>query len=435
MTNILKCWGSDFFKSLSLVAFVLLFVSSCDDPDNFSFKTERNVNRYTIETIDTLPVLLRTVREDSLRSDEFSLDLIGSYRDPVVGSITASVFTELRLPKKLITYGTNRVLDSLVLYLKYAGSSNYFGWLEDDITLNVYELDQRIYLDSAYYSTTKIKYNPVKLGTWKGCPRPNARKTIAIKLDPSLGNRILNASNEQLGDDIKFKEVLKGLAIIPEKTTATGSIISFKLQNDSSGLVLYFHNSDDTLSSTFQINDKCARVSHFEHDFTATPIAEQLQNASTYYSQVFLKPLSGVKAQIDLPSLAGLVKDGPIAVHRAEIIFHPAKTPPYSDFTIPSMILLLSDSANKNYSMVDRYETYYGGKLDNNTGSYSFVVTRYVQDLVNQYLKDSLFVSKYRLNLIIPSDNPILAVPLILSNLNNQGKAMTSFKIYYSRLN
>jgi hypothetical protein len=73
MTNILKCWGSDFFKSLSLVAFVLLFVSSCDDPDNFSFKTERNVNRYTIETIDTLPVLLRTVREDSLRSDEFSL--------------------------------------------------------------------------------------------------------------------------------------------------------------------------------------------------------------------------------------------------------------------------------------------------------------------------------------------------------------------------
>jgi hypothetical protein len=53
----------------------------------------------------------------------------------VVGSITASVFTELRLPKKLITYGTNRVLDSLVLYLKYAGSSNYFGWLEDDITL------------------------------------------------------------------------------------------------------------------------------------------------------------------------------------------------------------------------------------------------------------------------------------------------------------
>jgi hypothetical protein len=72
--------------------------------------------------------------------------------------------------------------------------------------------------------------------------------------------------------------------------------------------------------------------------------------------------------------------------------------------------------------MVDRYETYYGGKLDNNTGSYSFVVTRYVQDLVNQYLKDSLFVSKYRLNLIIPSDNPILAVPLILSNLNNQGR-------------
>jgi hypothetical protein len=48
-------------------------------------------------------------------------------------------------------------------------------------------------------------------------PPANARKPIAIKLDPSLGNRILNASNEQLGDDIKFKEVLKGLAIIPEK--------------------------------------------------------------------------------------------------------------------------------------------------------------------------------------------------------------------------
>lgn len=434
MKNIFKCLVFEIFRPALITGIIsVVLLSSCDDPGAISFKTERTAERFAIEYADTFQTYLKTVREDSLRSDEFSTDLIGSYYDPNIGLVTASVFTEFRLPKKLVSYGNGRVLDSLVLYLKYAGENDFFGWLDDEITLNVYELNQRIYLDSPYYSSTPIKYHPIKIGTWTGRPKPNRKNTISIKLDPSLGIRILNASNEQLGDDTKFKEVLKGLAIIPENTSATGSIISFKLQNDTSGLVLYFHNNDDTLSSKFQINDKCARVANFRHDFTNTPIAEQLMNPYKQHEHVYLKPLSGVKVNVSLPSFAGLLQDGPIAIHRAEIIFKRVEKPPYTDFSIPSLILLLTDKKNQNYSLTDRLEPYYGGKLNKVTGTYSFVITRYIQDLISQYLKNPDFVSNYQLNLIIPSDNPILAVPLVLANLEN-GQAATKLKIYYSRL-
>jgi len=428
MKNIFKCSAFN----VSLFAFLIVLVS-CDDPGLINFKTERSDFYYNISKIDTLDVFLQTINEDSIRTESFSYNMLGSYSDNLLGNTTASVFTEFRLPKTLVDYGSGRIFDSLVLVLKYANDNNSFGWIDDEISLNVHEINQRIYIDTPYYSTSTIAYNPVNVGSWKSTLKANGLSTIRIHLDASLGNKILNGSNEQLGDEVKFKELLKGLAIIPKVTNQTGQIVRLDLENDTSGLILYFHNSTGAMESKFQINDKCARINKFSHDFSFSEAYNQILTPKNNYPNVYLKPLSGLKVQVNFPNLSYFNNLGPVAINRAELILHPQLVYPYANYSIPSLLLLLTDSSNTNYSMTDRYEDYYGGKYNASNNTYSFIITRYIQNSVNQFLKNPNYKSKYKLNLIIPSDNPILAYPMVLSNINTSGKTTTELKIYYTK--
>jgi len=434
MTHILKPSAFNRIILLFVLGVSTIGWSSCDDPALFNFKTERSDIHYNLDKIDTFNVFLKTIREDSLRAENFTRDLLGSYYDPVFGLTNASIYTEIRLPKKIVSYGTNRVFDSLVLHLKYSYNNNYFGWLDDEISFEVYELKQRIYLDTPYYSSTNILFDPTPIGSFSGKVVPNGKNVIKVKLSESLGNKILNASNEELGDDTKFKNILKGLAIIPKSTNKTGVIVTLNLENDTSGLSLYFHNDSGAFISKFQINDKCARVSKFSHSYNNSLVLDQLNNPSKYFEQVYVQPLAGLKANVDIPDLKKLATLGPIAINRAELILHQSPVFPYLDYQIPSLILLVTDSSNVNYSIIDRYEDYYGGKYNKNNQNYSFIITRYIQDIVDNYRENQNFKSKYKLNLIIPSDNPILATPLILSNIDKIGNTVTELKIYYTKL-
>jgi len=432
MKNIFKCSA---FNSILLAVVLSAALYSCDDPGLFNFKTERSDFYYKLDKLDTLSVFLKTVKEDSVRSENFSFDMLGSYFDKVFGKTTASVFTEIRLPKKLVDYGKGRVFDSLVLQLKFANTNNSFGWVDDEITFEVYEISQRIYLDTPYFSTSHIAYDPVPVGSWTGKLKPNGKIPLRIRLNSNLGNKILNGTNEQLGDEVKFKQLLKGLAIIPKVTNQTGQIVKLDLKKDTSSLILYFHNDSGNVASIFQINDKCARINKFSHDFSISDAYKQVIAPKLNYTDVYLKPLSGLKVQVNIPNLKVFNNIGAVAINRAELVIHPQFVYPYSNYKIPSLLLLLTDSSNANFSMTDRYEDYYGGTYNTNTNTYSFIITRYIQNAVSQYYKNADYQSKYKLNLIIPSDNPILPYPMVLSNIDAGGNSVTELKIYYTKLN
>jgi hypothetical protein len=98
------------------------------------------------------------------------------------------------------------------------------------------------------------------------------------------------------------------------------------------------------------------------------------------------------------------------------------------------LLLVQTDSSNKLILIADRNENYYGGLLNNTKTSYSFVITLHIQNLLQQYILDPNYKEKYTLILIIPSDNPITAAPVIIKNLDAQGKKVTKLKIWYSRV-
>ena len=214
-----------------------------------------------------------TTKEDSLRSDEASYALLGSYLDPVFGLHSASFYSQLRLSSNNADFGTSPVADSIVLTLVYKA---VYGDTLTPQTVNVYELDENIYRDSSYYSNDAFATAGVMLGSKTFVPAPldsvwvdSVKKAppLRIKLDPFLAQRFIAVSGSaNLADNSSFLEFFKGIYVTTNPVGSKGAILSFDLLNSLSQVTMYYKNStSDSLKYNFVINENCARINHFDH--------------------------------------------------------------------------------------------------------------------------------------------------------------------------
>jgi hypothetical protein len=434
MTSILKwlCNNSRFLFSLLSFFFVLNWVTSCDDPDLNNFETPLNQNSYLSTVTDTTTLIIRTIQNDSTITNGLTKDLIGSYFDKTIGFVKASVYSEFRPLSYSMDFGTSPVLDSAVLTLKFVGGNYYFGNPGHMMWLDVFQLSKRIYVDSVYKSNTVIPYNTTKIGTWIGYPAP-ASGTLKIRLSNDFGDKIINANPLVLASPDGFADLFSGIAVIPTglnpSYTPLGAIIDFLFTDVSTTIKLFYNHSD---SATFYVTDDCARFSRYEHKFDYSSLGQIIGKDT---NNVVLAPLCGTKVSIQIPYLRNLVKSGQVVIHQAELILPVDSSSPYFEdaYRPTSLLLLKSDAAGQLYNIADRTEPHYNGKLNVTKGYFTFGLTRHIQNLVQQYYQDSLYHNPYTLNLIIPTDNPITATPLILKNIS-QGKRTIKLKLVYSKL-
>ncbi len=110
------------FLFYCLYAVLGLAAISCQkEPDLIGLDLLPIEDNLNIDYTDTSTVVAYTLREDSLRTDELALNLLGSMSDPVFGTTTASIYTQYRLSKNNVTFGENAVADSMILTLTYKG--------------------------------------------------------------------------------------------------------------------------------------------------------------------------------------------------------------------------------------------------------------------------------------------------------------------------
>jgi len=431
MKSITNSFVSYLFRNPAYFFLLSLFLlNSCENPDEQNFSTYHTDDRFDyLHSIDTATVWLQTVLEDSIRSDEFTRDVVGFYNDPSFGKTKASLYFQIRLPKSDVAFGTNPEIDSVVLNLKYYGEDAYFGWLSSGMHLKIHEIDENIYLDSSYYSTSQIKIKANTLGEYIGVPKPTVKGALSIPLDNSIGEKILAASKVQLEDDDDFVAYLKGLAIIAQEVNGYGSMIYLDMVNDTSNLTIYYHNASGNSKAVFQVTNKCPRIGHFEHNFAGTPLAEQLAVPGIQYESVYLKALAGVKVKVHLPSLKNFVKDEIMVVNQAALVIRMDNKIPYLTNMPRFLLLLKNDSVNSNYALPDRTESYFNGIYDAVNMEYRFVITRYIQDLLIKYYENPDYTEEYSLNLIIPSDNPLIADPLLLKNMDINGNPKSILRL------
>lgn len=357
---------------------------------------------------DTSTVLAWSTREDSLQTSGVFLHLLGSYYDPVFGKASSSIYTQARLSTNNVSFGTNPVGDSLVLTLQYNG---YYGDSLASLRLKVYEIDPTavFHKDSVYYShhtlpvTTLlfddvVRINPidsVEFGGKKVLP------LLRLKLGQDLVQKFINASGTtDLTNNDAFIKFFKGLYITAEEVSSVnqGIVAYFNLKADLSRLTLYYHNASDTLTYPFNINDDCAKFSHFDHsNYQHAEPALNLQDTNGNNPRLYLQAMAGLKIRVKFPHIKDLYQNGPVAINRAELV---VKVDP-SDFTSSSFkpaakltIARITDEG-KNAFTTDflEGETFLGGTYDEKKQEYRFRISRYLHNiLAGQYENHGLVI-------------------------------------------
>lgn len=374
----------NFFRLFSyLIAGIILF-ASCNDPEIIGLDVQPPGDQINLTFSDTATMRAFTIREDSLRTDEVSLFLLGSYTDSVFGRTDASIYAQVLLPNSNVNLGDSLSLDSVVLSLAYSG--HYADTFPQQV-FHIYRLTEDMDLDASYYSNKTFIYDPVELGSATLTPSPNdSVPNFRIRLSDAIGDSLLKMSDSsQLTTNENFLSLFKGLYIKADSINNNGGIFYINLLSSQSKLTLYYSSGiDDSLSFSFVFTTESARMTHFNHDYSMSPIQQHLNDSTYADSLVYVQSMAGVKTKIRLPFLQNFISNGMIAVNKAELEITVTDN---SDnrLAVPDKLLVLGiDADGTPLFLPDQFEgtAYYGGSYDATTRKYKFNIARYVQSVL-----------------------------------------------------
>lgn len=377
--------------------FIILFysLSGCKDPDNVGINVLPEGDLTGIGMIDTVSMVVSTVREDSIPADANTLNLLGAYTDNVFGYSNASFYSQVLLKTPNASFGTNPICDSIVLTLDYAG---YYGDTSINSThvFTVYELSESINVDSSYYSnrtfTTSTLWGTVT--TTEILPTDSlvisgttVSPHLRLKLDSVLGEKFLNADPSSYFDNTSFLNFFKGIYVRETVTTGNGCILYFSLTEVMSKLTLYYNSSSgSSLSYEFLLNGD-GRVNHFEHDYSLASFGNVFPVDGSTSS--YIQSMAGVKTKIEFPYLDKLIQQGNIAINNAQLIIKGDNTDAGLYPLHSKLGLTGRDSLGKSYFLPDNIDSPddFGGDLTSQN-SYTFNITRYLQQVLSGSRKD-----------------------------------------------
>jgi len=98
-----------------LLFFLSVVIFSCHkDPTRIGLELQPSEDQMNVYMSDTTTIIAHSMLYDSVRTDETSVTMLGSYFDPVFGSSTVSLYTQLMLSSTSVNFGDNPVLDSII---------------------------------------------------------------------------------------------------------------------------------------------------------------------------------------------------------------------------------------------------------------------------------------------------------------------------------
>lgn len=390
----------------------VIFFSSCNKEDNkVGIDIQPPNDRLGIQKTDTVSMYAYSKRVDSVRTDETASSMLGSLMDPIFGATTASIYTQFRLSQTATTFGENPVLDSLVLTIDY---TNLYGDTNAILTLEVYEMAEKIHIDSVYYSDHSVECYPTLIASKTF--NPNLKDSIVIGPDtlephlrvnlsqanPEFAQKLLSATEENLNTQDDFQDFFYGLYLKIQEVNNGGGIIYVNLLSTLSEMVLFYHNDEeDSLAFPFIINSNAAYFGQFRHNYSlAQPIfKEQVIDGDTTNGRntCYIQAMAGVKTFIRFPHIRNLYDDGLIAINEARLFLKLQEEAPL--YRPAQLLVMVKSDGEGGYSILDDQLEgvgYFGGIYDPDTRGYWFRITSSIQEILQTTDPDygfELFIS------------------------------------------
>lgn len=275
--------------------------------------------------VDTLTIRASTVLRDSIVTSSSNLLLVGRYRDPQLGTITARSYVTMSVGGTF-TPDQSQVYDSLVLVLKpiAVNASNpnarYGDTTKTQTLAEVHRLNS--FVPSTQFGFASSKLTPmsgrvqataVNEREIKQRARPGLTN-LRVRLSSAFGQELLNAGKaRQLTSQEQMDALYPGLALLPGDTDVA-ALVQFSANNDASALILYYHDPIDP-STPISHSFGLSTGRHFyqaEADRSAiaglgalTTSLQQINSAFTT-QQTYIQGVLGLQTKIEIPYLASL---------------------------------------------------------------------------------------------------------------------------------
>ncbi|SES30299.1 DUF4270 domain-containing protein [Pedobacter rhizosphaerae] len=464
---------------LTLLIGLFLF-ASCKNPDGVGLDVDPGT-AIQGTLVDNQVITSRTIQESAITSTAaLSAHPLGYIVDPIFGKTESSIAMTVIPPSTAPDFGTSSTLDSAVLVLNL-GKQFYGDTTTSRYSIDVYQLTNKI---TNYKSSDVQAHNATLLGNFNNKIYPNTPikvyEIVAAKADTLrtmtaqiriplnkafIQSNILGLSSTVTASTPKFIDAFKGLYAEVNKTSSTGTggvaFIDFAASNSYLQLVYKKPNTSngiDTLSTIFPIGSANSNASivtsNIKHDYTGTDVKTQLDNPSTQYTVNYLQGLAGLKTKISFPNLANFSNTyGKVVVNRAELVV-PLSNATYAyPFSAAQRLSLYRwDIAEQPAQLPDREtsatdqragtlgtntitDAVFGGYYDSVQNRYVFIVTSYVQDLIDKKLVDyGTFIAPTSLTEFqITPTGAMAGRSVIGANTNTTNKM--KLNIFYTKIN
>lgn len=423
---------------LTLLIGLFLF-ASCKNPDGVGLDVDPNAA--ITGTLVVSQVKSQLVKEDPANTYGLNRYPLGYMTDPTFGKTEAALALTV-YPIVNTDFGTSPVLDSAVLVLKLDTTSTltkfYGDTTNSKYSIDVYQLANKV---TTYKSSDVQAINNTLLGNFTGKLAPNTKRKISVivpgkadtlKTVPAqiriplnkafIQNAILNLGTAGTATEAKFIESFKGLYAQINKTSSTGvgGIAFFNFSGTDSYLQLVWKktnssNGIDTSSVNFPIGKTALNpaqtanvisgvAANIKHDYTGTPVQTQidvpvLPDTTQSYNVTYLQGLAGVKTKLTFPKLKSFTSTyGKAIINKAELVVEIGENAPAYPFNAAQRLSLYRwDIAHQPADIPD-YTTFsnsasggaalFGGYFDSLKKRYIFIVTSYVQSLIDKNIED-----------------------------------------------
>jgi hypothetical protein len=262
-----------------------------------------------------------------------TLYLLGNVSDTIVGSSEASLITQFNT-STVFRNGPRTEIDSVLLYLyveDYIGVTD----LDMDMTYSVYEMTERISMDSVYYSDYDPagKFSPELLGRKSVLPEEN--DTVVILLDNEAFKqkfRDVGADTALFQSDSAFKDYFNGLYLTAHSDDPGGIMARIGLSNIVTRLSVKYANDStdvdttagmDYIWTTFFINEyKSQKINIFNHSINPGSYLQSVidrDDATPEYC--FVQGMAGVNTRLSFTDLENWIGEEKVAINSATLVF------------------------------------------------------------------------------------------------------------------
>lgn len=469
----------NFHLFLALTAFLFTGIYGCSEEPEIEADLPRSGTQIGAAYTDSFSVISRTVRIDSVRTDQSFRMPLGDYNDPVFGVSRASLVTQFELSNPGVSFaGGSLAFDSLVLSLAYGntgqGGSFYSrktgtGNVDlDEQTFKVYAVTQNNFTgQDTLFSDGTIRNNGLKGTLQYDENQPIGEATInpgvgntdsvyvdgeafaphmRIRINDNFGQNLFNAPASAYASNEAFREFFPGLVVVPDNNFAApeGQILFIDPSAAISRLTMYYTNNStaESVRETYFIdmNNDVPRFNLFEKDYTGTGVEQALSRTSPDdfsggSEMTYVQGLSGVRTEVSIPHL---LKAFPVEkdfiINQAELILPVAQrsNDPFPAVPQFNIAALTKDGRLTIVSDIVEGFGHLDGNLNQLEGYYRFNITRHVQRLLEQ---DRQGVNENFGFIVVAASEQLNAARTTLTGYNPQTGNPPQMRIYYTPLN